>query len=61
MARKFARHKPDQKLVGNLQKIAKLDCSTKNYMISSMMIWFRDEEMKKICQNLVKSMPESIR
>ena len=42
--------------------IAKLDCSKKNDMISSMMnVWFRDEEMKKICQNLVESMPKRIR
>ena len=31
-------------------------------MISSMMnVWFRDEVMKKICQNLVESMPKRIR
>ena len=42
--------------------IAKLDCSKKNDMISSMKnVWFRDEVMKKICQNLVESMPKRIR
>ena len=31
-------------------------------MISSMMnVWFRDEVMKKVCQNLVESMPKRIR
>ena len=31
-------------------------------MISSMMnVWFRDEVMEKICQNLVESMPKHIR
>ena len=39
-----------------------LDCSKKNDMISSMMnVWFRDEVMKKICHNLVESMPKRIR
>ena len=42
--------------------IAKLDCSEKNDMISSMInVWFRDEVIQKICQNLVESIPKRIR
>ena len=54
MARKLARHKPDRKLVGNLQR---KDGKARLFDEKRQ----DDEEVKKICQNLVESMPKRIR
>ncbi|KAJ4439423.1 hypothetical protein ANN_07547 [Periplaneta americana] len=44
------------------EECKKMDCSTKEKMISALICeWFRDEEMKNICGKLVESMPNRLR
>lgn len=58
---------PDINPIENLwsickRRMQKMDCSTKEKMISALIgVWFRDEEMKNICGKLVESMPNRLR
>ncbi|KAJ4436577.1 hypothetical protein ANN_16610 [Periplaneta americana] len=58
---------PDINAIENLwsickRRMQKMDCSTKEKMISALIgVWFRDEEMKNICGKLVESMPNRLR
>lgn len=57
---------PDINPIENLwsickRRMQKLDCSTKEKMISALIeVWFRNEEIKNICGKLVESMPDHI-
>ncbi|KAJ4440914.1 hypothetical protein ANN_10762 [Periplaneta americana] len=58
---------PDINPIENLwsickRRMQKMDCSTKEKMISALIgVWFHDEEMKNICGKLVESMPNRLR
>ena len=44
------------------RRMQKLDCSTKEKMISALIdVWFCNEEVKNICGILVESMPNRVR
>lgn len=42
-------------------RVSKMDCSTKKTMIENVIkVWFRDDEIKNLCSNLVESMPNRV-
>ncbi|GFY25229.1 DDE_3 domain-containing protein [Trichonephila clavipes] len=49
---------PIQNLYSNLKRrVSKMDCSTKKTMIDNVIkVWFRDDETKYLCSNLMESM-----
>lgn len=57
---------PDVNPIENLWSIVKrrvsaMDCSTKKTMIENVInVWFRDDEIKILCSNLVESMPKRV-
>ena len=57
---------PDLNPIKNLwaiikRKLSKYDCSTKTSLIETIIrIWYYDEELKKMCCNLVHSMPKRV-
>jgi len=57
---------PDLNPIENLwsivkSRLRKLDCTTKTKLIQSIIhVWFHDEEIKKICKNLVLSMKQRV-
>lgn len=57
---------PDINPIENLwaivkKRLRKLDCTTKEKMICAVItVWFHDDEIKKICDNLVASMPKRL-
>ena len=57
---------PDLNPIENLRaiikrKLSKYDCSTKTSLIEAIIrIWYHDEELKKMCCNLVHSTPKRV-
>lgn len=57
---------PDLNPIENLwhilkNRLAKMDCTTKEKMITSaIQVWFHDEEVKNMCAKLVESMPRRV-
>ena len=42
-------------------RLRKMDCTTKTKLIESMIeVWYRDEQIKRDCQNLIDSMPRRV-
>lgn len=58
---------PDLNPIENLWAILKgrmrkMNCTTKEMMITSLLkIWYKDDEVKLMCQKLVKSMPKRVK
>ena len=57
---------PDLSSIENLwatikRKLSKYDCSTKILLIEAIIrIWYHDEQLKKRCCNLVRSLPKRV-
>lgn len=57
---------PDLNPIENLwnimkRRLGKMDCTTKERMITNAIkVWFHDDEVKKMCINLVESMPKRL-
>lgn len=58
---------PDLNPIENLwaickQRLAKMDCRTKNSLICSIIkVWYRDEKILENCKTLVESMPKRVK
>ena len=58
---------PDINPIENLwailkERMRKLDCMSKEHMISSLIqVWFKDNEVKEMCEKLVRSRPNRVK